>query len=43
VLIRKYVEIKRKTRARHKIRFYKVFGREEKNQEKRRIKRRKGL
>jgi len=43
VLFRKSVEIKRKTRARHKIRFLQVFGREEENQEKRRTKERKGL
>jgi len=43
VLSKKSVETKRKTRARHKLGFTKVFGREEKNQEKRRIKRREGL
>jgi len=44
VLSRKSVEIKQKNKSQtQKLGFYKVFGREEENQEKRRIKRREGL
>jgi len=45
VLSRKSVEIKRKKNKSQtqKLGFCKVFGREEENQEKRRIKRREGL
>jgi len=44
VLSRKSVEIKKKNKSQtQKLGFYKVFGTEEENQEKRRIKSREGL